>query len=96
MPKANEPEMTREEAKKEKAEHAKAKKDLATAVKALNAAKKSKDVAKIHAAHEELEETLVTHHRHLSMKESADGRKHLKGGRRTRRHHSRRHRTRRY
>jgi hypothetical protein len=78
--------MTRNDAKKEAAEHAKAKKDLAAAVKALKAAKKSKDASKIHAAHEELEEVLVTHHRHLSMKESAAGRKHLNGGTRRRRH----------
>jgi cellobiose-specific phosphotransferase system component IIA len=90
MPKADEPEMTREEAKKEKADHAKAKKDLAAAVKALKAAKKSKDATKIQSAREELEETLVTHHRHLSLLESAAGRKHLKGGTR-RRHRSRRH-----
>ena len=89
MPRADEPEMTRDDAKKEAAEHAKAKKDLAAAVKALKAAKKSKDAAKIHAAHEELEEVLVTHHRHLSMKESAAGRKHLKGGTRRRRRHTR-------
>ena len=85
MPRADEPEMTREDAKKEKADHARAKKDLAAAIKALKAAKKSKDEAKIRAAHEELEETLVTHHRHLTLIESADGRKHLKGGTRRRR-----------
>jgi hypothetical protein len=85
MPKANEPEMSREDAKKEKADHAKAKKDLAKGVKDLKAARKTKDAAKIAAAKEELEEVLVTHTRHLTLSESKAGRDHLKGGRRTRR-----------
>ena len=82
--------MTREDVKKEKADHAQGKKDLAAAVKALKAARKTKDDAKIAAAKEELEEVLVTHTRHLTLSESAAGRKHLKGGRRTRRGRHRR------
>ena len=85
--------MTREDAKKEKADHAQGKKDLAAAVKALKAARKTKDDAKIAAAKEELEEVLVTHTRHLTLAESKAGRAHLKGGSRRRR--SRRRSTRR-
>jgi hypothetical protein len=89
MPKASDDDhMTREDVKKEKADHAKAKKDLAAAVKLLKAAKKSKDDGKIAAAKEELEEVLVTHTRHLTLLESKAGRAHLKGG--TRRRRSRR------
>ena len=94
MPKASDDDhMTREDAKKEKADHAQGKKDLAAAVKALKAARKTKDDAKIAAAKEELEEVLVTHTRHLTLAESKAGRAHLKGGSRRRR--SRRRSTRR-
>ena len=84
--------MTREDVKKEKADHAQGKKDLAAAVKALKAARKTKDDAKIAAAKEELEEVLVTHTRHLTLAESKAGRAHLKGGtrRRSRRRSTRR------
>ena len=85
--------MTREDVKKEKADHAQGKKDLAAAVKALKAARKTKDESKIAAAKEELEEVLVTHTRHLTLAESKAGRAHLKGG--TRRRRSRRRSTRR-
>jgi hypothetical protein len=93
MPKASDDDhMTREDVKKEKADHARGKKELAAAVKALKAARKSKDESKIAAAKEELEEVLVTHTRHLTLAESKAGRAHLKGGtrRRSRRRSTRR------
>jgi len=88
--------MTREQMKEESLNHTQAVKDLNAAIKSLATAKKTKDAGKITAARDKLEETLIAHHRHLSMAESAKGRKHLKGGRRTRRQRRTRRHTRRY